>query len=223
VSGSNYTQVECSTLFILMAEARRLFNRDLKELHRVELKKSSRDKLVKAGLIEVDKAKHPMTKASGMTLELTDRGWAWARNEITEGVPEGRAGQGQGALYAVLNNLARYLKRNQLVLADVFGHPSPETPAPVEADNGAPVDLEARVRAAYAALTRRPGTMVKLADLRERLLDVPRRDLDAMLAQLARARRIVLEANDDAYDVATRDREAALSLGDQQNHWMAVR
>ncbi len=213
---ANYTQRERGVMLTLMAEAQPLSTGDLKQRFRLELTRSSREKLVKAGLIEVGSTKNAVTKRRSMTFGLTDRGWAWAGDELARDLPSGH--QGQGPLYAILNGLARYLDRNQLVLADVFGRTT--SPAPTETSLA---DLESRVRGAYVTLADRPGAMVKLADLREHLLDVPRSDLDMELKRLVRARRILLEPNDNAADVTARDRDAALPLGGEPNHWMAVR
>ncbi len=81
--------------------------------------------------------------------------------------------------------------------------------------------LAMQVQAAYRRLAVGRGAMVKLADLREALPDVPRKALDAELVRLARDRRILLEPNDNAADVTERDRGASVRLGGEDNHWFA--
>ncbi|MEN0067878.1 MAG: hypothetical protein AAGA48_37460 [Myxococcota bacterium] len=215
MSPTNYTPRERGVMLTLMAEASRLSTVDLKEKFRLDLSRKSRQKLEAAGLIEVGLAKNPVTQRKVTTFELTDRGWAWASQELTQDLPKGH--QGQGPLYAVLNNLARFMKRQSLGLADVFGRTNDPKP------KGRAHDLEAQVRQVYGALADRPGALVKLADLREQLGEVSRADLDTELTRLVRAREILLEPEDDGRDIAERDQAAALPLGGQQNHWIAVR
>lgn len=215
----DYTPRERGVLITLMAEARRLSMVELRDRFKLELTRTSREKLKRAGLIEVGKAKNPATGRDVITLELADSGWAWASREITEAPPTG-----YGALYAVLNNLARFMKRRELILADVFGRTNEPTPlfAAEPKTNGVSEDLEAHVRRAYLSIAKQPGDRIEIADLRERMSDVPRDTLDRELKRLVRAQRILVEPNDNTADVTPRDHEAALRLGGEQNHLMAV-
>jgi len=221
VTRANYTQVECGVMLALMAEARRLSLVDLQELYKLKLSKRQREKLEGAGLIEVGSGTNPRTGRSVNTLELTERGWAWAGEEITEPLPTKY--QSMGPLYAVLNNLARYLKRQGIGLADVFGRTNENAPPFTEAKPGGAVDLEAQVKRAYQELARRPGARVRLADLRDQLDAVPRSDLDPELTRLSRAQQVLLEPEDNPVRITDRDRAAALPLGGEQRHWILVR
>ena len=217
MGAKDYTAVERGVLFTLMAEARAVPNVELVDRFSLSLKRPSRDKLRSHGLIEVGSSKDAITRRSRLTLELTEAGWGWASKMMTSALPPRH--MGQGPLYAVLNNLSRFMKRQRLIPAEVFGRTNEPD---VEQNRGEP-PLEEQVRRAYQAIARRPGDWVQLADLRERLPSVPRDSLDAELTRLFSEREVHLVPNENNKAVTARDRAAALRVGSNQHNMIAVR
>jgi hypothetical protein len=106
------TPIERSALLILMAESRPLKeSAELMAVHGITLKPAHRKKLQGLGLIKT-------TKKPSLTHELTEKGWRWAKNELSANRPKGQ--MGMGALYAVLNGLRKHIERQGCALEDVF-------------------------------------------------------------------------------------------------------
>lgn len=78
--------------------------------------------------------------------------------------------------------------------------------------------VEDRIRQAYEELQERPGEWIALADVRERLSDLDRADVDEALKRLAVAPGIQVIPWDNRNALQKRDHEAALRFGGQQNH-----
>lgn len=97
---------------------------------------------------------------------------------------------------------------------------------PVDERTAAPAapvgDLEAGIRAAYRSLARQPADWVGLADLRERLGDAPRGEVDAALRRIAVKPGVRLIPIANLKSLTPRDREAALRLGGEDNHALAI-
>ncbi|MBX6748942.1 MAG: hypothetical protein IRY85_04600 [Micromonosporaceae bacterium] len=82
--------------------------------------------------------------------------------------------------------------------------------------------VEQRIRAAYASLATEPAGWVSLADLRERLADIPRAELDTALKWMAVQPGVRLIPVANQKSLSTRDREAALRFGGEENHAFAI-
>ena len=205
VTPSDLTGTERAVLLILMAEARPVPNPDLLALG-PKLDKPARDKLNDLGLIESE------LSSGRLVHELTDRGWHLCREILAAGSPPRSTGPAK-TLYTVLGALDRYLNHADLSLADVFGYPADvQTAAPTE-------DL---IRNAYAKLTQRPGGWVGLAHLRTELADAPRPDVDAALHTLYRAPGVSLIREDNQKALTSADHDAAIMIGGQNKHLIAI-
>ncbi|MET9339243.1 hypothetical protein [Nonomuraea sp. NPDC003804] len=90
--------------------------------------------------------------------------------------------------------------------------------APVPA---APANLEGRIRAAYAKL-RNHCEWVSLAAIRAEIADVARADQDAALRRLAGAVDADLIPENNQKALTAEDRAAALRVGDQPKHYLAI-
>lgn len=137
--------------------------------------------------------------------ELTDKGWRWCADELASDVPP-RSGSAAGALYAVLRGLGRYLDATGLALPDVFAFTSPAT----------------RIREAYGKLAAAPRAWVSLADLRSLLDDLPRADVDAALVELSRTDGVALSAEPNRKSLTPGDEAAAVRIGGEVKHLLAV-
>ncbi|MFE3452415.1 helix-turn-helix domain-containing protein [Nonomuraea sp. NPDC059194] len=83
------------------------------------------------------------------------------------------------------------------------------------------VNLEARIRAAYATLRTARHEWVGFAELRPMLADVARADLDYALRQMLRCDDVVIIPENNQKALRQEDRKAALWLGDQPKHYIA--
>lgn len=197
------TFVQRCALVILMLEAREVPNAHLTNVRKFDLKKQYRDPMVRAGLINVRQE----SKGRPLFIELTDRGWHHAKAELGASVPD-RAGSGGAVLYAALEKIQQFLDRSKLGAEDFFV-------PPIE-------DLETRVRKAYGELAPRAGAWIMLAELRAALGPLPREEVDAALVRLNQAPdvRIIPESNQKV--LTADERAAAVSIGNQDRHLIAI-
>ncbi|MDT5105955.1 MAG: hypothetical protein QOI25_3468 [Mycobacterium sp.] len=206
------TGTEQAVLLILMAEARPVRNPELATLG-PKLEKDKRDRLNQRGLIETT------TVDRVLVHELTDRGWRVCAKLIGTETPARSSGQGK-ALYTLLRGLRRHLDREDLAPGDVF----------LPLDDGPPAgdpdplgdDVEAKIRAVYVGLAARAGGWVDLVRLRAELPDVSKRELDAALTRMYRNRGVSLIPEENQKTLTAEDRAAAVEIGDQDKHLIAI-
>lgn len=160
-------------------------------------------------------------KDGGVTVELSDDGWAWAAEEMAAGAAPEKGGPTGAALYAMMGALDRFMKRNGLALADVFGDEPlrrlPEATPPPRAPMD-PAEVESQILRAYQRLRAFPGASVQLADVREQVPDASREELDAALMRLYQGRVVALIPNENLKTITPRDRASALRVGDRDRH-----
>jgi hypothetical protein len=209
MQGEDLSVKERAVLFALMGEAREVSNPELAERAGFRLDGKERRRLNGLKLVDSRKVGHAYAH------ELTDAGWDWCATHSSEG-PQGSASSMEGALYAVLGGLARYLEYSEQSLADVFQQRDPEAPEE-------PRDIAELISAAYRRLASEPGKFVKLRELRAELSDVPRSELDSPLEEMYRAQQVNLvpQANQQALTQA--DRESALRIGGEAKHMISIR
>lgn len=206
VTPDELTGTEQAVLLVLMAESRPVPNAELERLG-PKLDKPRRDRLNRLGLIE-------STGSRPLVHELTDTGWAMCRSLFGAGAPARSTGQGK-ALYTLLGALHRYFEHADLVPADVF-LPA-ETPAPTPE-----AGPEIQLRAAYAGLTTRPGGWVSLLRLRQAVPGLPRPTVDAALINLYQQPGVSLIPEENQKVLTPADREAAVEIGNQDKHLIAI-
>ena len=212
-------------LVVLMSEARELSNNELRDLAGFALTGADNAKLeTKLGLVETDRSHRPYSH------QLTEHGWRVVRDLHTSPPPK----EGKSAtrtLVTLLGNLHRALGQLQTVhglklsLGEFFKQaprPMPETAPEPPSKLTAASDAESRVRAAYAELAPGPGEWVGLADLRDRLADLSRADVDGALMALLDQDgvRIIPVANTKA--LKPRDRAAAIRIGGEDSHALSI-
>ncbi|MET8262148.1 hypothetical protein [Micromonospora sp. NPDC005205] len=224
------TPNQINALVVLMVEARRLTNVELKELAGFTLTGKDNTKLVDLGLVDTDRTHRPFAH------ELTEQGWRVARQLHTAAPPKA-GGSTTRSLFVVLSNLHRSLDRLRVSHGDFFkqtgataalSEPRPEAPAPTVTAATAPAapvsaaQVEALVRSAYRDLATAPGAWVGLADVRDRLADTDRAALDAALRAMVGREdvRIIPVANTKS--LTARDRAAAVRIGNEDNHALAI-
>ncbi|GAA1771584.1 hypothetical protein [Luedemannella helvata] len=204
------TPLQLSALVILMSEAREITNAELMDMAGFTLTGKDRTGLEALGLTESRKVGRVVAH------QLTDKGWRMCKQLGTStSVTGSRPGR---ALLVLLTGVHRSLDRAQVSHADFFKQgemPAPEPAAPAG-------DVETRIRSVYRDLARVPGDWISLADLRASLADLDRSTVDEALRVLSRQADVQLipVANSKALD--TRDREAALRLGGEDIHALAI-
>jgi hypothetical protein len=204
------TASESAFLIVLMAENRAIRNPDLKVEFGFELKKPSRDKLNRLNYVVTN------TEGGVMVHRLGDAAWDRFRTPLAfEGVRPRVVGAAIGSLLAAVQG---DLERNHRSLAMAFA-PDITEPAPRTA---ARADLTDRIREAYTAIASAPRAWVSIAEIRRKLGDVERSDLDAALRRLEQSPdvNIVPESNQKA--LSEEDRRAAVIIGDQPKHFLAI-
>ncbi|KHO20642.1 hypothetical protein [Mycolicibacterium setense] len=213
VTPDELTGTEQAVLLVLMAESRPVPNPELERLG-PKLDKPQRDRLNRLGLIET-------TGTRPLVHELTDAGWALCRALFAAAPPPRSSGQGR-AMYTLLNALHRYFEHAELVPADVFLPPEePEEPAQAAAPTpeAAP---EIQLRTAYSGLAARPGGWVSLLRLREAVPGLTRPTVDAALISLYQQPGVSLIPEENQKVLTPADREAAVEIGNQNKHLIAI-
>jgi len=216
---------ERALLLILMAENAELSNPQIKEKYApgLELTGKNRLRLIDAKLIECRKGAR-----NAYFFSLGDAGWRWCREELTSAVPQG-AGSAGHALYAVLSGLDRYLGRTGRSLAQVFGdQPENEQGLPAVASEPAVSggmtadEIEREIRRAYRRLADPAGSWVGLADIRDQLGAVPKPEVDGVLRLMVRMPGVQIEEETNQKALTRRDRDAAVNIGDRDQHVLAI-
>jgi hypothetical protein len=201
---------ERAAMFALLAEAREVANPELEERVGFRLDGKERRRLNDLKLVTSEK------RGSSYVHELTDGGWRWCYDELSAGPGEGRGSKDiERAFYAILAGLRRYLEVTQRSLAEIF-KPLPEA-QPLEQ-----ADIEKRITDEYNGLASESGDFAKLRELRQRLPDIARADVDAALDRMYRSQRINLVPQADQQALSDADRESALRIGGEYKHLISI-
>lgn len=207
------TPTEALTLWRLAAAGGEAWSKDVKPT----LDRATRERLADAGLIEWAKRKAPEGRGAPIHVTLADGGWAWLAANLDADLTS-RSPAGTVVLTLLLRGLKRHMERTDASLADILSAPPASAPAlPLAFDGDAngrasapSADLPARIASAYYALSDgRPNVRVRLADLRRRLSDVPREELDRELSDIQVRGEAALYSLDSQAEIGPEDREAA--------------
>ena len=200
------TGAQRATLLALMIQAGPAPLAFLTNTVKISLKKDKRDELVGEKLITVT--------GKPMVLELTEDGWAAAKQEFKSELPP-RAGAFGGTLYLLLGFLSKYLEHHELSAAQFFASTAPAEIIP-------PADLEDQIRKAYDELAAAPGAYLMLADLRAALPGADRASVDAALLRMDHAKSIILIPESNQKVLTAGQNAAAIRIGNQDMHLLAV-
>ena len=197
-------------MFALLAEAREVSNPELAERAGFRLDGKERRTLNDLKLVTSEK------RGRAYVHELTDAGWRWCNDELSAG-PGGSRGSKEieRAFYALLAGLGRYLEVTEQSLADIF-KPRQKAQPPTQAD------VETQIRAGYRVLAGEPGQFVKLHELRMRLPEIPRADIDAALDRMYQEQRINLVPQANQQTLSDADRESGLRIGGKPKHLISI-
>jgi len=186
------------TLFALLAVARPVTNRELREIAGLEVKAETRRHLT---------AKHrgflQSTKRGATNVHcITKPGRDWCLAAFSAGRPLGENFP-VGVLYAVLAAIGNYLNRDDVDLATIFQP-----------------DMEQWIRSVYAELTvRRPGQYVRLTEVRKWFDGVA---IDEELDRMIEQSDVHLTAILDQAKLTDADRRAAVEIGGEARHLLTI-
>ena len=139
-----------------------------------ELNAADRKTLVDQELISLE----PRPKGRGMQVVLTDKAWEWASHNLEAELSSKSAAAASETLTSVFVRLSNFFRARSLNLSDLFHEPERVVPTSVTPQP----TVEEQIRQAYLQLSgRRLGQMVRLADLKQALSQIPTRDIDQAL------------------------------------------
>jgi hypothetical protein len=175
------------------------------------IEKGEREALVQAGLIEAEKRER-----GAFWLTVTDEGWDWAEKHLAEPLPERTFG-GAFVLQAWLSRLKYFLQAKNIRLVEVLIAEKANlgSTAPDQLVHG---ELRDRIRAAYHELAGGFNRRVLLRDLRPKLGEFERAQVDEALMQMLRDEEATLMQLDFRPDVTDQDRAASLQIGNEPRH-----
>lgn len=158
-----------------------------------------RDELRDLGLIKYVK------DGRAERLELTEEGWAWANENLN--APFSLKSNNSETLEALLLKLKNFMERKEIALYDML-----ITKKVTE-------DVEEKVLNAYKRLSKGEWDVnVRLADMRNLLSDMERKDFDELLLKMQQDGALVLYKMENPTDISNKDKDAAIYIGDNPRH-----
>jgi hypothetical protein len=185
-----------------------------------EPEKADREALELAGLITCER----QGRYRRVWIEVTDKGWAWAADHLDANLPTGSPA-GSAILQAWLTRLKSYLRARNVPLAELLGPQRPRTvdTADISAADTTPPSsyesLRARIRQAYLAVTGdQLNTRARLSQIRDKLKDIDRAELDEALKRMQREQQASLYPLDNQTEITEADQTAAIYFGGEPRH-----
>ncbi len=242
------TNVEMAVLLVLMAEAGEVPNVELKSRFGFELKAANRRRLTDLKLISSRTERRRLLLALEDRGWRRCRDELGAATPVRPGPLGGalyavlaglhrhmdRAGFGLGEVFQPYDEPSASPtpaagsvpgQRAADPVDGAAGRADLAVPAGVVDDAAGPADgagLEERIRAAYRRLAGAPGDWVSLRRLRPLLGDVDRSTVDAALRRMDRSPEVNLIPEANQKTLSDADRQAAVSIGDRDNHLLAI-
>lgn len=159
--------------------------------------------LTERELIVIDRGVRPFV------YELTDAGWLAARQLLSAPAPAKVSPRTARILWAVIGDFAAHMDRTGTELADIY-------PARIQHSTAE------RIVEVYHKLVESPADWLPLATLREHLEDQDREAVDKALTEMYTDRAIQLIAEANQKTLTSADREAAIWLGGEYRHLVAI-
>lgn len=180
---------------------------------RPKLKRHDRKALIEAGFMEEKWCCNPRNSRA-IYVYLTDKAWAWIGDHMDATLPHQSPAAGP-IFQSFLTKLQPVLKSHRITLAEILGSAKETFPNK---------NLEQRLREAYFHLSGGAGSIrIRLAQLRQKLEDIPRHELDKLLLKLQREEKLVLSPLDDAREISLADQQAALNVAGFKRHIIYIR
>lgn len=169
---------------------------ELKKSHGVELRKETREKLNRAGLISSRTEKVPHRH------RITEAGLTRCEKMLAAGGRPPRAPASLAVCYALLGPLTSYLQLRDVSIVDVL--------------------REMLIRGAYQELSAKPQDWVRLAKLRPRLNGADKDEIDRVLLDMTRTGLVHLAPDSNRKALTEDDHAAAILVGNENNHLVAI-
>mgnify|MGYP001551716920 CR=1 FL=1 len=175
----------------------------------------------KQNLVELNEP----VKRKGTFVRLSDGGWLWAREHLTDEIGPRTRRKGKPAIVpqhtVLLENLlaqvARFLSERDVPLTEFVTASAASASSQRVVDAPRPAALTERVRKVALELGG-VGQRVLLRDLRPRFADVDRAEFDRALLELQKAERAVLYRLDNTLELTPEDERAALLVAGNPRH-----
>ncbi|MBM7775978.1 hypothetical protein JOD54_006182 [Actinokineospora baliensis] len=224
-----YGANEQATLIALVLANEEITNTELKARHGVTLDKAGRERLNRDGLL----VSH--TTSTPFVHQITAAGIAWCEREMAHIEPTAKAGGLARVVFVFARTVIERLLQQHSILG--FLHPAaahlPEThltevhpaelrptePRPAELESA---ELESLIRRVYEELSVKPQDWVRLAKLRPELNGAGKSEVDEVLLAMVRAGGTHLAPDSNRKVLTEADHAAAIRIGGEDNHLMAV-
>lgn len=215
------TAADYAFLIILKAAGRELSNTEMDKRYRVRLVSPAYERLNGEGYVS------SQTKSRPYRHVITEEGRKVLADPLD--IDEDRPEEGEKRSPREKQLWAAVVAQQQQIVSLLAGGAA--APGPASGDGAAPVpvpvseepaDLDGRIRAAYTKLAGAPGKWVSLTELRPLFGDVPRGQLDEALVRMLDAPDVRLEPEPFGHRVGTRERQAAVHIGGEDRHKMAI-
>ncbi|MEV6848249.1 hypothetical protein [Actinoplanes sp. NPDC051411] len=204
------SSVDYAFLAILKVEDREISNSELDEIYGFRLVGRPLQRLLDARYIATEKKpapyRHSITRAGEKALAES---WGLDDDHVAKG--EGRSAR-EKQLWAGIVAL------QNLLAARPGARPVSDAAVPVTEPPG----LDGRIRSAYGKLAATPGAWVDLTALRGQLADVPKGELDQALKAMLRDDDVRLEPEPFGHRVGEAERQAAVHIGGEDRHKLAI-
>ncbi|GAA2905133.1 hypothetical protein Acy02nite_86020 [Actinoplanes cyaneus] len=217
------TSADYAYLIILKAADRELSNTELSRLYGVRLVSPDYERLNAAGYVSSDTKRRPYRH----TITSDGKKAVLVSLTVDQGKPvdgEKRSAGERQLFWAALiasQQLLERLARDRPAAAAGNGVAA-EAGHEGMAESVEPADLAGRIRAAYSQLAGSPGEWIDLTALRPLLQDVSKAELDRALAGLLDAGDVLLEPEAFMHRVGESERRAAVHIGGEDRHKLAI-
>ncbi len=178
----------------------------------IDVDKQTREALESNGLVTYGKRKQP---GNPLEYALTPAGRKWCLDDVAAGVARLGDSALERSFYALLGILRGRVDVRALV--DGSAAHSQESKATT-----ALLDVEAEVKGAYRKRRKKPGAWVSLADIRDELSALPPASIDEALKGLVGQPGVFLEPEMNQSSLTKRDRDAAVRVGGEFNHYIKI-
>lgn len=195
-----YGSHEQATLFALMLARTEVGNPDLKKDYGIELRADSRAKLNKDGLIRSWQVKRRYVH------QITDDGIAWCAGELGNVEAPARSGPLARLVFEVVHRIPQYLRWRDIDLVDVISRGS----------------LEELIRDLYGELSVKSQDWIRLARIRPQTDGIDREAVDAVLMKMIKTGRVHLAPDSNRKVLTDEDHRAAVRIGGEENHLLAI-
>ncbi|MFI9380721.1 hypothetical protein [Kutzneria sp. NPDC052558] len=193
-----YDSHEQATLLLLLLDRNGVPNPDLKKKYGIKFPATSRDKLVKDGLIE-------STKVGIRNVhKITEAGIDWCARELGAIETPLRSSPLAKMIFELARNLPDFLQWHDTDFADVL-------------DRGS---VEKAIRDAYQDL--KSQDWVRLAKIRPQTEGIDRKTVDDVLLTMNKANRAALAPDSNRKVLTDEDHRAAIRIGSEDKHLLAI-